>query len=330
MQIVDSKEEIGLLNRPPACNTTLGLSFHPLPASSSPSSSVKPSQLALLASPLAFAHNPADQDCFRPVQLELLPLRPTSHRPPAPNFLWQPPVFASSASTTTVAATPTQITRGIDVNQIPSSVDCDDAADSSPTRIFSPFATESACRTDNGFPLKREREKFSDQEQDRMCEVSSRGSDEEENGGTRKKLRLSKEQSALLEESFKEHSTLNPKQKNALAKQLNLRPRQVEVWFQNRRARTKLKQTEVDCELLKRCCESLTEENRRLQKELQELRAIKVAPPCVIAQDFYMPLPAATLTMCPSCERLATLDNRTLSFAKQQHAHHFSQPSAAC
>ena len=46
----------------------------------------------------------------------------------------------------------------------------------------------------------------------------------------------------------------------------------MEVWFQNRRARTKLKQTEVDCELLKRCCESLTEENRRLQQELHELR----------------------------------------------------------
>nr|CAD1837325.1 unnamed protein product [Ananas comosus var. bracteatus] len=100
---------------------------------------------------------------------------------------------------------------------------------------------------------------------------------EEEDGGVRKKLRLTKEQSALLEERFKEHSTLNPKQKQALAKQLNLRPRQVEVWFQNRRARTKLKQTEVDCEFLKKCCETLTDENRRLQKELQELRALKFA-----------------------------------------------------
>jgi homeobox-leucine zipper protein len=43
--------------------------------------------------------------------------------------------------------------------------------------------------------------------------------------------------------------------------------------------RTKLKQTEVDCELLKRCCESLSEENRRLQRELQELRALKLAGP---------------------------------------------------
>ncbi|KAL0908359.1 hypothetical protein M5K25_022849 [Dendrobium thyrsiflorum] len=125
---------------------------------------------------------------------------------------------------------------------------------------------------------------------------SSRFSDEEENGGARKKLRLSKEQSAFLEESFKQHSTLKPKQKSALAKQLNLRPRQVEVWFQNRRARTKLKQTEVDCEYLKRCCEALTEENRRLQKELSELRALKATHP------FYNQIPATTLSICAACE----------------------------
>ncbi|KAG8087438.1 hypothetical protein GUJ93_ZPchr0010g10073 [Zizania palustris] len=129
---------------------------------------------------------------------------------------------------------------------------------------------------------------------------SSRASDDDEGASARKKLRLSKEQSAFLEESFKEHSTLNPKQKVALAKQLNLRPRQVEVWFQNRRARTKLKQTEVDCEYLKRCCETLTKENRRLHKELAELRALKTARP------FYMHLPATTLSMCPSCERVAS------------------------
>jgi len=64
--------------------------------------------------------------------------------------------------------------------------------------------------------------------------------------------------------------------------------------------RTKLKQTEVDCEYLKRCCEALTEDNRRLHKELAELRALKTAPP------FYMHLPATTLSMCPSCERVAS------------------------
>jgi homeobox-leucine zipper protein len=42
---------------------------------------------------------------------------------------------------------------------------------------------------------------------DRAC---SRASDEDDGGSARKKLRLSKEQSAFLEDSFKEHATLNP------------------------------------------------------------------------------------------------------------------------
>uniref|UniRef100_A0A7N0UQU8 Homeobox domain-containing protein n=1 Tax=Kalanchoe fedtschenkoi TaxID=63787 RepID=A0A7N0UQU8_KALFE len=131
--------------------------------------------------------------------------------------------------------------------------------------------------------------------------ASSSGKMSDEEDGGRKKLRLTREQSAVLEEMFKEHNTLNPKQKVALAKQLDLRTRQVEVWFQNRRARTKLKQTEVDCEYLKRCCENLTEENRRLQKEVQELRALKLSP------QMYMQInPATTLTMCPSCERVSS------------------------
>ncbi|VVB13482.1 unnamed protein product [Arabis nemorensis] len=148
---------------------------------------------------------------------------------------------------------------------------------------------------------RRSNKRDLDDEVERSASRASNEDNDDENGSTRKKLRLSKDQSAFLEDSFKEHSTLNPKQKIALAKQLNLRPRQVEVWFQNRRARTKLKQTEVDCEYLKRCCESLTEENRRLQKEVKELRALKSS-----SSPFYMQLPATTLTMCPSCERVAT------------------------
>ncbi|CAN6450662.1 unnamed protein product [Victoria cruziana] len=185
----------------------------------------------------------------------------------------------------------------------------------------------SSCSTHISPPrVKREREALSEElEAERL---SSRASDEDEESTGRKKLRLSKEQSSLLEESYREHSTLNPKQKQDLAQKLNLRPRQVEVWFQNRRARTKLKQTEVDCELLKRCCETLTDENRRLHKELQELKALKFSSP------LYMQLPAATLTMCPSCERIATKEAATKGhFAmtpKSPFCNPVSHPSAAC
>ncbi|KAG6533288.1 homeobox-leucine zipper protein HOX19-like [Zingiber officinale] len=160
----------------------------------------------------------------------------------------------------------------------------------SPCSAVSSFSSASAA-------VKKEK----DVEEAERVSNNCRASDEEEdNSCCRKKLRLTKEQSALLEDRFKEHSSLNPKQKQALAKQLNLRPRQVEVWFQNRRARTKLKQTEVDCEVLKRCYETLTNENQRLLKELQELKALKFAPQLPLCMQF----PAATLTMCPSCERI--------------------------
>ncbi|KAM0883157.1 hypothetical protein ACQ4PT_031841 [Festuca glaucescens] len=191
--------------------------------------------------------------------------------------------------------------RGIDVNRAPAARGSCGASEDEEPGASSPDSTLSSLSGKRRAPARS-----GGGEQER----AGAGSDDEDDSGaaggaaSRKKLRLSKDQSAVLEERFKEHSTLNPKQKAALARQLGLRPRQVEVWFQNRRARTKLKQTEVDCESLKRCCETLTEENRRLQREVQELRALKLlAPP---PPHLYMRAPPpTTLTMCPSCERVA-------------------------
>ena len=125
-------------------------------------------------------------------------------------------------------------------------------------------------------------------------------------GGRKKKLRLTKEQCALLEGSFRAHNILSHVQKQELARQLNLSSRQVEVWFQNRRARTKLKQTEVDCEFLKRWCESLTDENQRLKHELLELRRSTAASVAASTKLFaQLPRAATMVNLCPSCEKVA-------------------------
>lgn len=112
--------------------------------------------------------------------------------------------------------------RGIDVNQPPSTAEYGDED----AGVSSPNSTVSSSTG-----------KRSEREEDTDPQGSRGISDDEDGDNSRKKLRLSKDQSAILEETFKDHSTLNPKQKQALAKQLGLRARQVEVWFQNRRAR---------------------------------------------------------------------------------------------
>nr|XP_016447582.1 PREDICTED: homeobox-leucine zipper protein HAT4-like [Nicotiana tabacum] len=117
--------------------------------------------------------------------------------------------------------------KGIDVNRLPETADAEEEAG-----VSSPNSTISSV---SGNKRNDREANCEEHDMERAC---SRGISDEEDGETcRKKLRLTKEQSAVLEENFKEHSTLNPKQKLALAKRLGLRARQVEVWFQNRRAR---------------------------------------------------------------------------------------------
>ncbi|CAO2831843.1 unnamed protein product [Amaranthus hypochondriacus] len=251
-----------------------------------------------------------------PLQLDLLPFSPVprSIQPPHPiRFPWLPDNLSSEpGSSDGPGSKATEVNRLAIVGPMTEETE----EQSSPNSGTSSFMEFSLYTNNNnksgrggGKGIMIRKENGEEMMGITTTTTTSRGSDDEENGSTRKKLRLSKQQSAFLEESFKEHHTLNPKQKLALAKQLNLRPRQVEVWFQNRRARTKLKQTEVDCEYLKRCCETLTDENRRLQKELQELRALKTSQP------FFMQLPATTLTMCPSCERVAPTSSSAVTVA---------------
>ncbi|KAL8168185.1 hypothetical protein V2J09_009684 [Rumex salicifolius] len=71
-------------------------------------------------------------------------------------------------------------------------------------------------------------------------------------GGDQKKKRLTSEQLESLENSFQEEIKLDPDRKMKLSRDLGLQPRQVAVWFQNRRARWKAKQLERLYNSLKR------------------------------------------------------------------------------
>ncbi|EFJ09441.1 hypothetical protein SELMODRAFT_81609 [Selaginella moellendorffii] len=88
-----------------------------------------------------------------------------------------------------------------------------------------------------------------------------------------KKRRLSVDQVKSLERHFEQDNKLEPERKLQLAKELSLQPRQVAVWFQNRRARWKTKQLEKDYDALKENLDALRGDYKSLLKEKQELEA---------------------------------------------------------
>ncbi|GMH25302.1 hypothetical protein Nepgr_027145 [Nepenthes gracilis] len=98
-----------------------------------------------------------------------------------------------------------------------------------------------------------------------------------------KKRRLSVLQVRTLEKNFEVENKLEPERKVNLAQELGLQPRQVAVWFQNRRARWKTKQLEkdysvlkVNYDALKKNHESLRRDNEALLKEIIELKSSKL------------------------------------------------------
>ncbi|KAJ0233412.1 Homeobox-leucine zipper protein ATHB-6 [Hirschfeldia incana] len=99
-------------------------------------------------------------------------------------------------------------------------------------------------------------------------------------GSAEKKRRLSVNQVKALEKNFELENKLEPERKVKLAQELGLQPRQVAVWFQNRRARWKTKQLEKDYGVLKtqydslrHNFDSLRRDNESLLQEIGKLKA---------------------------------------------------------
>ncbi|KAJ8540150.1 hypothetical protein K7X08_026539 [Anisodus acutangulus] len=103
---------------------------------------------------------------------------------------------------------------------------------------------------------------------------------EESGVGSEKKRRLKVHQVKSLEKNFEVDNKLEPERKVKLAQELGLQPRQVAIWFQNRRARWKNKQLERDYNVLKanfdslkHNYDSLQHDNKALLKEISELKS---------------------------------------------------------
>ncbi|RDX87752.1 Homeobox-leucine zipper protein ATHB-40, partial [Mucuna pruriens] len=92
-----------------------------------------------------------------------------------------------------------------------------------------------------------------------------------ENGAVTKKRKLTAEQVSLLEQNFGNEHKLESERKDQLALELGLDPRQVAVWFQNRRCRWKNKKLEEEYSNLKNVHETTMLEKCHLEAEVLKL-----------------------------------------------------------
>ncbi|KAG2319158.1 hypothetical protein Bca4012_054588 [Brassica carinata] len=87
-----------------------------------------------------------------------------------------------------------------------------------------------------------------------------------------RKRKLTDEQMNTLEMSFGDEHKLETERKDKLAEDLGLDPRQVAVWFQNRRARWKNKRLEEEYNQLKNSHDNVVVDKCRLESEVRELK----------------------------------------------------------
>ncbi|GJN34439.1 hypothetical protein PR202_gb23097 [Eleusine coracana subsp. coracana] len=117
-----------------------------------------------------------------------------------------------------------------------------------------------------------------------MMDAGGAGGGKGNKGGVNKK-RFSEDQIKSLESMFATQTKLEPRQKLQLARDLGLQPRQVAIWFQNKRARWKSKQLEReysalrdDYDALLCSYETLKKEKHALLKQLEKLAEMLQEP----------------------------------------------------
>lgn len=108
----------------------------------------------------------------------------------------------------------------------------------------------------------------------------------ESGGAGAKKRKLSAEQVNLLELNFGSEHKLESERKDRLASELGLDPRQVAVWFQNRRARWKNKKLEDEYSSVKRSHDAVVVEKCRLESEVSILSHLMFVCVTVYAHVF--------------------------------------------
>ncbi|CAL1376678.1 unnamed protein product [Linum trigynum] len=118
-----------------------------------------------------------------------------------------------------------------------------------------------------------------DQQQEKVKPAARRrrkknkdGSSGSSSSGWPKKRKLSDEQVTMLELSFGNEHKLESDRKDRLAAELGLDPRQVAVWFQNRRARWKNKKLEEEYSKLKAAHDRNVLDKCRLESEVLKLK----------------------------------------------------------
>ncbi|KAK9076349.1 hypothetical protein SSX86_004683 [Deinandra increscens subsp. villosa] len=101
------------------------------------------------------------------------------------------------------------------------------------------------------------------------------------NNNNKIQKRFTNQQIKSLETLFQFESKLEPRKKLQVAKDLGLQPRQVAIWFQNKRARWKSKQLEKDYNTLRASYDSLSsrydlliQENQSLTQQLKRLHEV--------------------------------------------------------